>query len=163
GGGGGGGAGGGGGDNDPVPTANPKVKEAKRVERCRRCKASANKCLEQAELAETTCVQNAQTVAQWRCDIVRELHTGIPTATVWGCSIDNLLKGLCSTAEPPWNNKKLWEYSCGPDGAESSLYGKNGFESSLVQDDGDPLHKKYKCSGPGVTNCQASWAVSHPG
>ncbi|MCA9675205.1 MAG: hypothetical protein H6708_15330 [Kofleriaceae bacterium] len=109
-----------------------------RKQRCMKCKSAAQKCLGQAQLGETTCIDNARSMAEWRCDIPS--HSDANTVTAWGCSIADLVKGICAEAEGSWRPKSMWMFTCVT----------------------DPADNIYKCSGPGITNCVDSWRLSHP-
>lgn len=120
--------------------------EMRRRLNCSKCQISANKCIAQAQQAETTCVKNSQAQAKWRCDYGRRQYDGLPTATVWGCSIDDHLRGRCTGVEGWWVRKENWAFECTP-----------------VKSPPITRKPRYECSGPGITNCEASWALSHPG
>jgi hypothetical protein len=125
----GGGPGSGGGGGRPRP---PSPAERKKL--CKQCKANADKCLAQAQLAERTCSNNAKTMAASRCEVSGRHEVG-ETVTPWGCSISDLVAKNCPQAEPPWNNPTRWGYDC--------------------------LHPPDPCTGPGINNCMSSWRQSH--
>lgn len=136
GGGGGGGTAGGGGGRPVGGGGGPgAVAEKARKARCKECKTNARKCLSQATLAGQTCESNAATMAQSFCHVGREPSGGV---TAWGCTVADLLRGICPQAESPWEDKSRWGYSC------------------------EPVKGQMVCSGPGVSNCLSSWRLNHP-
>jgi hypothetical protein len=124
--------GGGGGGGRPRPRR-PNG-EAARKARCRQCKSSGQKCLDQAKLAERTCSGNARTMAESRCEISGRQEVSA-TVTAWGCSISDLVTKNCPQAEPPWNDPTRWGYDC--------------------------MNPPDPCTGRGISNCLTSWRQSH--
>ena len=136
------GGGGGGGSSNKNNNADAKAAAktaATHAAKCQKCKTAADQCVAQAQQAEVTCIGNALTMAQSRCDIIKRGVEG--TDASWGCSIWDLNRGDCTTAEPPWNTRSYWEWGCDYNNPQNT----------------------YQCHGPAVDNCQASWRVSHAG
>lgn len=73
---------------------------------CRACKSAKNKCISQAQLAETSCMDDARDMVAFRCDIAGRKGN---TITPWGCSIFDLYNQECPGVESPWNDKDKWE------------------------------------------------------
>lgn len=103
--------------------------------RCKQCKAASEKCLNQAILASSTCTENARTMAESRCEFTGGQEGN--TVTSWGCSIADMVAGICTVPVGyPWSDKSAWKYGCPGDGGQ--------------------------CSGPGITSCIDSWRLGHP-
>lgn len=133
---------GGGGADDDVPGpygggGGSEAQEARRKQHCKDCKSSADKCLAQAQLAQSTCMSNARMMAASRCNPL--LTGGNPgnTVTPWGLSIADIQMGA-STGEPYWDGLD-WGYECGK-----------------------PKGGPYQCWGPAISNCIAAWQADHP-
>jgi hypothetical protein len=139
--GGGGGPGWGGGADDPGWGGGGDPQETSRQKKCNSCREAGQKCLAQAENAEEICLNHARSMARYRCDIAGRGDGN--TITPWGYSIPDLVSGA-KTGEKFWD-KARWDYTCGPS--------KGGGGSGKAG---------WSCWGPGVLNCEGSWAASHP-
>lgn len=151
--GGGGGGGGGGGKTDPVPTSDPK--DFDKLVKCGQCTGAGRACLAEAQNAEANCQSMNRQMAQYRCDYKKHRTTNkggpkVPdtglfdhTVTAWGCSITALWLGRCGGAEAPWNDEDIWHVWCPP------------VIGSVIPEG--------NCFGPGIYNCEDSWAQPHSG
>jgi hypothetical protein len=127
--------GGGGGGADPQSDA----AEQKRKQRCKKCRANKDKCVDQAFQSQKNCVDTAHEMALHRCS--PGLANGVGnTITPWGYSIGDLKDGGFKVLEAGFADKKKWAFECST--------GRGGGIQA--------------CDGPAIDTCVTAWRVSHP-